>query len=631
VTGGYGWNAVNGTWTVTAATTTTFTITGVDTFFFPIQGTANSGGTATVNDTTANDNPAIINMAVLGNCPSGTQKNFGPTSNDPISYVYMNEVATAAAANALAAFGSDAFHIGIPASDSLALTNIENAANNANQLYDIEGANISGTFDGEGHIANQYTPGSYVNGSISNYNYGLVDQAKLDTLGNILASCVDSTNTYGKGFTSGTTSSANCLTLFQNATSTGAPSTNTPGTSPVPEDIATAAFNIAHHPSGTPAASGTYASNLLALQGTVYPFYPSTDSVDDFTIGITYYAVGLNSPQGIAIDSIGDAFITNDYQDPNGTTGHYLVGLSPLGVPLTNSPFGVPGARTAALDTSGNIWSTGQDAYFYKIPIGSGPGVYGSSVTAYPFDPNGQPSEGISFGLAIDNSGNVDVTSLIFPGVLGFNSSTGNYDGYYYNAGGVANDYITIASSGNIWTDSNYEGNYIVEQNGSGLIYKSAAITGSPQPFAVDGNGTAWVPVYNAATATYHGYVAKVTAGGTLTNITSGGGIDGPSASAVDGSGYIWIANQTNQTVSEFTGSGTAVTGANAYRILDTIPGSNFDGGNVAIDGSGDVWVAFNGSYTGNSITALEIIGAASPVVTPLVTATKNSELGMKP
>jgi hypothetical protein len=46
----------------------------------------------------------------------------------------------------------------------------------------------------------------------------------------------------------------------------------------------------------------------------------------------------------------------------------------------------------------------------------------------------------------------------------------------------------------------------------------------------------------------------------------------------------------------------------------------------LAIDGSGNVWVSNN---TGNSVT--EIVGAAAPVVTPLALAVKNNTLGKRP
>jgi hypothetical protein len=648
--GGANWPAADGVQTVISATTTTFVVQALSagTLDYPTFGAITNpfgSGTATVSNPSSTGNPAIINVALLGNCPSGTQKNFGSSSNDPISYVYMNEVSTAATAFALSGFGSDAFHIGVPLGDSLALTNIENATNNATQLYSIEGANSSGTSDGEGHIANYYTPGSFISGVRSSTNYGIVDQAKLDTVGNILASCVDSDNTYGKGYTgTGTVIGANCKALFDNATSTGVLSTSNPGTGIVPWDIATAAFNIAHHPSGAAAASGSFGGNLVALQGTVYPFSPATTTVDDFTIGITYYAEGINSPQGIAIDAIGDAWITNHYQDPNATSGHYLVGLNPLGVPLTNSPFDVPGARTAAIDNSGNVWATNQAANFYKVPVTT-PGVYSGTVDSFTFN-KGTSS---SFGIAIDGSGNLDLTSYGSTGIYHYTGSTGAYVSTYAGCGKNA-VYVTLAegAAGDIWTDSDLTAGYVCENASTGGNLKQSAdyTAGTatqnlgPNPFAVDANGAAWVPVYETASgatpaaSTTDGALIEITSGGTATSITTGG-LNGPSASAIDGGGNIWVANKGATTgiptVSEFTSAGVALTGTDAYRYGDTVPGSNFAGANVAIDGSGDVWLAFNGASSGSSVTAVELIGAAVPTVTPLVTNTVNSDIGNVP
>jgi hypothetical protein len=46
----------------------------------------------------------------------------------------------------------------------------------------------------------------------------------------------------------------------------------------------------------------------------------------------------------------------------------------------------------------------------------------------------------------------------------------------------------------------------------------------------------------------------------------------------------------------------------------------------IAVDGSGDVWV---GNNTGNSVT--EYVGAGAPVVTPLAVAVKNNTVGKQP
>jgi hypothetical protein len=108
-----------------------------------------------------------------------------------------------ATAYALAPFTSvsstknDAVHIGTSSTNLLGL---QNAANNAGNLYNIQGSTIGAGGDGDTHIAYRLHAG---NGN------GQVPQKLLDTLGNILANCVDSANTYNAATaSSGTASSA---------------------------------------------------------------------------------------------------------------------------------------------------------------------------------------------------------------------------------------------------------------------------------------------------------------------------------------------------------------------------------------------------------------------------------------
>jgi hypothetical protein len=169
-------------------------------------------------------NRAVVNLAVLGNCPSS-----GTFSGaNAISYVYANEVSTVAAAYAfrpfmLADMHDDMTHIGTSGGN---VAGLQNAAVIAKQLYDITGSQISTSYAGEGHIANTTT----VAGN------GIVPQANIDTLANILAACVDSNNgstTVGTSGSYNTTTGAytgispQCNTLFQNATNTGIPTTST--------------------------------------------------------------------------------------------------------------------------------------------------------------------------------------------------------------------------------------------------------------------------------------------------------------------------------------------------------------------------------------------------------------------
>ena len=67
--------------------------------------------------------------------------------------------------------------------------------------------------------------------------------------------------------------------------------------------------------------------------------------------------------------------------------------------------------------------------------------------------------------------------------------------------------------------------------------------------------------------------------------------------------------------------NGAAISGSSR------VYGSGINGPHgIAIDGSGNVWVANQ-----NSSILTEIVGAAAPVVTPIVTATRTSKLGLRP
>src|ERR1019366_8272488 len=117
-------------------------------------------------------------------------------------FVAVNEVSTVAAAYAMAGFATDATHVG-SSGTTLAQTGIANAFANAGNLETL----------GTG-MALATTPAGN----------GTVPQAAINTLGNILAACVNSTGT-----------GAACTTLFANAESGG-----TTGT--MATDTATAAI-----------------------------------------------------------------------------------------------------------------------------------------------------------------------------------------------------------------------------------------------------------------------------------------------------------------------------------------------------------------------------------------------------
>ena len=207
-------------------------------------------------------NNAISMMAALGNCPSGGSF----LSSYP--QVVVNEVSTIAAAYSFAGFATDPLHVSSP-NTSLALTGIKNAFANAANLAALGSGSALAT-----------TPSG-----------GIAPQGTVYTLANILGACVNS-----NGATTGPTNPTGCYTLFTNATSDGTP------TGAQPSDTATAAINIAHHAG----------ANIVYLWGLV-PAVPAFGSglilePNDFTLGIQYTSGGVNAPNFIAIDDIGNAW-----------------------------------------------------------------------------------------------------------------------------------------------------------------------------------------------------------------------------------------------------------------------------------------------------------------------------------
>jgi DNA-binding beta-propeller fold protein YncE len=97
------------------------------------------------------------------------------------------------------------------------------------------------------------------------------------------------------------------------------------------------------------------------------------------------------------------------------------------------------------------------------------------------------------------------------------------------------------------------------------------------------------------------------------------GGLNSPTALAIDGAGQVWVTNGNNS-VTELSNIGVAISPATGYTD-STLSGPN----GIAIDISGNVWIS-NG--TTNSVD--EILGAAAPVA-PLATGVQNSTLGVEP
>jgi len=503
-------------------------------------------------------NSAAAFMAVLGNCPSGGSL----ASQTPT--VYMNEVSTVAAAFAFAGFATDATHVSSNGS-TLAQTGIKNAFANASLLYDI-GASTNNL---QGATARSTT-----------LSGGTVPKTLLNSLANVLAACVNS---------AGPSSSA-CSGLFANAKSSGSSGT-------APTETATAMINIAHNP----------AANVSAIfsLGTGTPPYSGLSSApSDFSIGITY--PGFDNPYDVAIDQTGNAWFANT----DGGTGQVgsVIELSPLGVATTFTGNGINNPLSIAIDQSGNAWVPSYD--ITKISGGV------ASLITFADDANG------GWYVAIDKNNNPWFTTYTDTKLYNLNQTGGEVTGSPYTyANSATPEQIAIDSNGVIWS---------VYGSSAGLLKltnpgASAVLTEYLQSvlpavransgIAIDSSNTVWAVAQTTGTTDgiSNECLAKINSSGAITCYTDtamqGDGV------AIDGSGNIWVGN------GQVSGGIGAIEFNSAGTLLS--PAGGFSGGaqnyplSIAVDGSGDVWLPGTGPGA-NGATVVELIGIATPVVTPI-------------
>jgi len=576
----------------------------------------------TVTQAAAPNNPAVVNLALLGLCPSSGAQNFSY-----LNFVFMNEVSTVAAAYALAPFASttannDALHIG---TSSTNLIGLQNAALTAANLYDIQGGNVGTGNDGDVHIARSVTP---------NGGYGTVPQTLLNTLGNILANCVDSANTYNAAYATTGTASAQCsgtasTGLFYNARSDGTLAV----TGTTPNDTATAAINIAHYPGGAGTNTG-FASNIYnSITGNV-PFLPQLSSAPhDFAVGILYTAPGSNVSD-VEVDGTGNIWTVG-----NGSNKVYE--LSPTAGFTTYSP---PAGSTVsnAFQTGLAVDATSSNVY---VPAGAGmlkfiPGTLTGTLVTASNNTNASmvAIDGAGNNLYVANTeanllaGSVSNETASF---LSKESVTGVAAGGNFPITGSTCtnqiQYVILDASNNVWTNNQFSNNnHICRYDSSGNLAYALDIPGSTFPLsyggAVDAGGNFWFSekdnsaLYKIAAGTTGTYSGVCTTGCTQ---ATGGTISTPFAAAVDGANNVWITNSGTSPASivEFNNSAVAITPS---YLSGTGYGNDYL--YLQVDQAGNLWGA---SYIGTNI--VEYVGVATPAAMPLSYARANGKLGAKP
>jgi streptogramin lyase len=185
---------------------------------------------------------------------------------------------------------------------------------------------------------------------------------------------------------------------------------------------------------------------------------------------------------------------------------------------------------------------------------------------------------------------------------------------------------VAIGPDGTTWTVSPQSNGIVAftaaAQNDTTKSYQGGGLN-FPFALALDHAGRAWIANHGASSISVFNAGAQIP----LTSYT-GAGLTKPVSIALDGSGTVWVAN-ANDSVSELASDGTAMSPVTGFFANLSYPNG------VAIDGSGNVWITNCGHYCEPSNTSqgsvTVIIGAATPVVTPLALGVASNSLATRP
>jgi hypothetical protein len=541
-------------------------------------------------------------VTAVGGSPGGTANPanaqisliaaIGPCSGAAGTNVNINEVTTVATVYALAKFmaygltnnSAPGVQVGYLAPSTVGITNAFATVNNL--------VNIStGT-------AYQYTP----NGN------GLVPKAEINTLANLLATCVNSSG--------GTSTGTACGNLFAAVPSPSYPA-NTLQT----------ALNLALQPANNP--SGQW--SLVTTNGPFQPALPGPNAPNDWALPVLYSGAGP-AVEDLAIDASGNIWTANFGQNGNGGG---VSELTNLGVPFANSPYlsGNSGIDGIAIDLGGNAWVTnGSTARIVEIPPGGG-SIFGP----FSFQETSSPR-----GVAVDSNNNVWIVNSSSNTVTelsntGPTSSTISPSGGYTGSGLSSPYDVAIDESGDAWV-TNYTTGFLEEITPAGSLSSYNPAQAGIQGIAVDQSGNLWVD--NTGTT-----VQSISNSGILgahTPVQTGLHPNG-SYLAIDGADNLWVASQTGSSLSEFNVSGgvstlspsTGYTGPAFTIASPSYSGVSLNTPYVArVDQSGNVWVGdFNSIPTGTQTISYltEFVGLAVPTVEPLALAAQQGIIGLRP
>jgi streptogramin lyase len=498
-------------------------------------------------------NPALVMMAVLGNC-----SNLAQTQS-----VDIDEVTTVVAAWTLAPFISSYSSIGASATNATGLTN---AFLNAQLIADTS----------QGVVAT--LPSNLT-----------TETGKIYALADALAPCVNSNGSDGS-----------CASLFADATPSGGSA---------PTNTFAAAVDVVKNP-------GNNVPAIFSLINAQAPFPTTlTQAPNDWTLSLTVTGGGVAIPQALGFDAEGSVWVADfngllsafgPQGTPLSTTG-YGAGTLSEDFGLTVDPSG--NVWVSVEESPGHGSTKGSVVRFLGVSSGGNMGestVFSDNSIDFPFriasDSSGnilianngnssvdvlnptagtyttyQDENNIPFPVAVAPDGSGGIWVAAEGSDLGATHISGGVVGAGQDCCGPANG-VAVDSSGNVWVsdylettgniDDDTDDGSVSELGTAPQDFITAGGVFVPSDIVVDSAQNVWITNYrpqpsaNSASFTELAGSASSSPGSGISPAT-GYGLDAdlvePYALAIDASGNVWISNQGKNDLVMFFGMAAPV------------------------------------------------------------------------
>ena len=543
-------------------------------------------------------------------------------------YVYINELTTVAAAYALGNFSA------VSGSGASTVVSIgATATNNAAQISAVSTGCVAGVgsctttaaaglahaFLNAANLVNVFASPAVAYASIPGNSAAIVPQQLINTIGNILIACVNSS-----GGASGDGSA--CGNIFG---ATGGSNTFS------------AMVGLAANP--TLGGSVTAVDSLYVVANTftnVYsPFLTSTTNLNDYSIAIDYTSgYGFTYPESSALD-VNDVIYIGSPASGGNAAPTKVISLSSNGNLLSSaSNSTLKNAFGLSVDGLGNgYFCNGSGSSSNELGIFTmTAGVLSSTISTGTTTGNGITIK--PYFTAVDRHNNVwamgtatSGTSTLFKSAAGGAAFSGaaapsttipssNFTGLAIDPN--QNVWITASTALSVWPNT---GTSAIPAYAVSLVTATTSISpatgitfaGSPYVAYIDGYTTtpgieAYTPTITASTPT----ITNLSGGGT-SNPNEGGNpaIGGAYTNEADGNGIIWLADTNSHSIVEYT-PGATPTASRLIPCGNIASGVCGTGGvfgankpySLSIDSTGSIW---SGDPASNVV--IQIIGSAAP------------------